>query len=245
MATQVRELVRDRAFLIRSTDYGDDHLILSLLTSEHGRVELIARSAKKSLKRFVGSLDFLQVMECEFKPNPHGGLATLTQCHVQEVFEEVREDYSLSIFALQWTKLLSQAVQQGQNVSGLFMLLRDNLACLRLGEIFFRDLSFRYHLLSLLGYHLDFALCARCRENIGGNCRLYPEDGGVLCGDCDASHRGFELEIQVVKLLSGDVPSQSVEKTSYDKALHSLQKCFQSLLGIEFGDIDFNFPSML
>ena len=45
------------AILLKRLQYGDYDLILTLLTQSHGKLSVIAKSAKKSIKRFGGVLE--------------------------------------------------------------------------------------------------------------------------------------------------------------------------------------------
>ncbi|MDH3827134.1 MAG: recombination protein O N-terminal domain-containing protein, partial [Desulfobacterales bacterium] len=51
------------AILLRRLDYGDFDLILTFLSLHRGKISLIAKSAKKSKKRFAGILELFSLME--------------------------------------------------------------------------------------------------------------------------------------------------------------------------------------
>ncbi len=56
---------RSSAVLVRSVDYGESDRIVTLLTEHAGLVSLMARSARKSQKRFAGALEPFGVIEAE------------------------------------------------------------------------------------------------------------------------------------------------------------------------------------
>ncbi|HKX12649.1 MAG TPA: DNA repair protein RecO, partial [bacterium] len=121
MAAKIAEPIKDLAYLLRSIAYGDDHRILSFLTAGHGRVDMIALGARKSLKRFSGVLDFVHCLDVEFKPNERG-LANLMQCGLRESYPAIRESYEGTVLALQWLGLLAKALPEAQQVAGVFSL---------------------------------------------------------------------------------------------------------------------------
>ena len=59
------ETERTLAVLLRSVDYGEADRIVTLLTERRGRVSVLARSARKSTKRFLGALEPFGVIEAE------------------------------------------------------------------------------------------------------------------------------------------------------------------------------------
>ena len=51
------------AILLRRLEYGDFDLILTFMSLERGKISLIAKSAKKSKKRFAGILELFSLIE--------------------------------------------------------------------------------------------------------------------------------------------------------------------------------------
>ena len=49
--------IEDEAIVLRAVDFGESDLIAHLLVPEIGRLTVIAKHARKSRKRFPGSLD--------------------------------------------------------------------------------------------------------------------------------------------------------------------------------------------
>jgi DNA repair protein RecO (recombination protein O) len=59
--------VVDRAILLRAVDYGDADRVLTFLAEETGKVSALARGARKSKRRFAGSLEPFSLLEIELK----------------------------------------------------------------------------------------------------------------------------------------------------------------------------------
>ena len=60
-----RPATTTRAILLRSVAYGEADRIVTLLTDAHGKVALMARGARRSQRRFAGSLEPFAVIEAE------------------------------------------------------------------------------------------------------------------------------------------------------------------------------------
>lgn len=72
-----RRVVEDRALVLRRTDYGEADRILQLLTPEHGRVDCIARGARKQTSTSRGALATLALLHVRVDlPLAEGSRAT-------------------------------------------------------------------------------------------------------------------------------------------------------------------------
>ena len=67
------------AILLRRIDYGDFDLILTFLSLKRGKISLIAKSAKKSKKRFAGILELFSHMEVVASTGKGRGLPVLQE----------------------------------------------------------------------------------------------------------------------------------------------------------------------
>lgn len=209
MAKKVGESLKDRAFLLRSVPYGDDHRILSFLTESNGRVEAIALGARKSSKRFSGVLDFLHCLEIETQVPSRGGLPQLLRCDLCETFEVVRNDYDSTMVALNWIRTVSRVVPEGQSVPGLFTLLQQGLESLSRHPHDWVDVVFLRQLLGRLGFHLDLSRCAHCHRDNAEAFYFCADEGGLLCDICHHGPKTQELA-QVIPSAFWENPENSV-----------------------------------
>lgn len=76
------------AVLLRSVDYRDADRILTFFTRERGRLSAIARGARRSRRRFGGSLEPFCVVQLSFSRG-RGDLATLKEATVVRAFPGV------------------------------------------------------------------------------------------------------------------------------------------------------------
>jgi len=182
MAQKIGPLIKDRAFLLRSVDYGEGHRILHWLSEEHGRVHLMAFSARNSRRRSFQCIDYLQNYQIEYQAG--GALGQLLQCEAVECFEKLRVSYPKTVTALQWIKILSRTLHEGINVHGVYDLLRESLGFLQDKDETFIDLVYQYLLLARLGYRLDLARCVRCGSQQSKRFEFMASEGGLLCASC-------------------------------------------------------------
>ena len=67
------------AVLIRRLDYGDFDLIITFLTLGKGKVTAIAKSAKRSTKRFAGILELFYFLDIVIHTGKGKGLPVLAE----------------------------------------------------------------------------------------------------------------------------------------------------------------------
>lgn len=112
-------IAQTRGIVLKTTRYGEADLIVSVLTAEGARLQLFARSALKSKKRFGGGLleptRYIQV-NYEDRRSRMGGesdLHTLREATMVESFEGLRTDYARLELALALVQSVHAIVRQG------------------------------------------------------------------------------------------------------------------------------------
>src|SRR5690606_17286574 len=65
------------ALLLKRIDYRDSDLIVTLFTFDYGKVQALARGARRSRKRFAGSLEPMHTLEVELSEPARGQLYEL------------------------------------------------------------------------------------------------------------------------------------------------------------------------
>jgi DNA repair protein RecO (recombination protein O) len=85
MAARSRALSRSHstlAFVLRRTPYGEADLIVSLFTESLGQVSALARSARKSQRRFGGGLEPFHTLDAALEETRGGDLLSLREVRV-------------------------------------------------------------------------------------------------------------------------------------------------------------------
>jgi hypothetical protein len=78
------------AILLRAVDFGESDRIAHLLTPEVGRLTVIAKGARRSVRRFPGTLDVFNHLRVAYRPAPRGGMAFLEQAILISPFLSLR-----------------------------------------------------------------------------------------------------------------------------------------------------------
>ena len=72
------------AVLLRAVEYGESDLVVHLLTADTGRFTAIAKGARKSRRRFPGTLDLFNRLAIEGRTRARGGMGFLERARLVE-----------------------------------------------------------------------------------------------------------------------------------------------------------------
>lgn len=133
--------VKDKVFILKKTRYGDADLILNCLSSRGARLNLFARSALKSKKRFGGGVleptHYVHVLyeDKSGTSSAESPLQTLKEASLVNDFPGLRSDYSRIETGLHFVRLINSVVKEGDVDSvDLFNLLGNALKAAETSE---------------------------------------------------------------------------------------------------------------
>lgn len=190
------QLYRTPAIVLRRVDYGDHDYILTLLTRTKGKVSVMAKNAKKSVKRFSGVLELFYVLDLVIRENPR--MAYVMEASVEEAFEMIRSDILKTAYASYWAETVIQFMEEGVRQEGVYGLLVHSLAGLDAGIRPPEEWSIYFQLkfLELSGHAPELSHCMECRTDIDSidhvTIRFDIKQGGLVCNRC-GSHSPFRI----------------------------------------------------
>ena len=179
------------AIILRRVEYGDYDLILSFLTVDKGKISAIAKSAKKSTKRFAGVLEQFSILQIVCSTGRRKGLPVLQEAVLVKPFPGIRADIEKTAYASYWAELIDSWSEEGQHQEDLFRLFHYVLVQLDQAEMLPAVLSivFQLRLLKLSGYRPNLGGCILCRrelDRIEGKMLYFDlSRGGLICDQCD------------------------------------------------------------
>lgn len=175
------------ALVLRTVDYGEADRIVTLLTREHGRVSALARSARKSKRRFAGALEGFAWLSVELGFGK-GGLAQLVSARVTRSFPHLLSDLARLEGAGVLLRLARDLVPERVPDADLYDALADMLVSLDQKVLPTKPLQLaaQLHLLQLTGFAPMLSACAVCGKVPGeGRPALFdPARGGLICRSC-------------------------------------------------------------
>lgn len=176
------------ALLVRRVPMGEADLVVTFFTETRGVWAAIARSARKSTKRFA-SLEPMHLLRVAIDERPGAELGTLVDASL------VRPRLGLSAklelleaagHALRWVR---KAAPPHEPEPELWLVLNELLDALETAEAIDADrhlAAMGMRALSALGWGLDLSRCVRCGRDCAPGASAYvdPAQGGLCCRAC-------------------------------------------------------------
>lgn len=211
------------AIVIRTRDFDEADKILVLLTREEGKVQAVARGARRPRNRYAaaGQL-FTQVKASLF----HGrSLDTLSQIEIVESFRYLREDLVRMAYGSYVCELMDELVRERLRHESTYLLLLTTLHLLNEPgydpEPILR--AYELKLLSILGFRPSLSQCVVCGNELGEapQVRFAPALGGVICPTCPSEGevvlRLSRGTLETMKrLLDGDIRKAHMVRVAGD-----------------------------
>ncbi len=138
------------AIMLRRIDFGEADLIITFFTLEKGKIPVIAKSAKKSVRRFAGILDLFSVLHLVCSPG-RGKLPILQEASMRRPFDKIRSDVKKTAYASYWAELLNEWMEEHKRQELLYGLFQQTLAGLDSGVMPADELSILFQTLFDMG----------------------------------------------------------------------------------------------
>ena len=190
------------ALVLRNLPFGESDLILHLLLPGSGRLTAIAKGARRSVKRFSGTLDLFQHLRVTVDRRRRSSMARLDQATLLRNFDALRVDparFALACFLLELLDRLAPEGAAPHDAKRLFDFALAVLALIaeRPVDPVLRTLI-QLRALDALGLRPELRRCVRCgSEQLGGPAvRFHVADGGPVCRRCVRDGEGL-LELQL------------------------------------------------
>ena len=174
------------AIVIGQTDYGEADRIVKLLTPGSGRISVMARGARRSKKRFGGSLDLGNRVEVQLTAG-RGKLAVLTECALVRGHAHVRKDLGLLAllnYACEWVGALAREEHAEPKLFGLLEVALTVLdASTQMPGVFFRW-GLEAKALTFAGLTPALTGCTACARELEEEACYSVQAGGLLHPEC-------------------------------------------------------------
>jgi DNA repair protein RecO (recombination protein O) len=183
------------SFVIRNMDWRETSKIVTLFTRDEGRIDVIAKGARKKNNPYQGVLETLNLVEVYVHISSRRELQILGNVSLEDSFHRIRSDLEKTAYALSILELINTFFIKADSDPVFFDFL--NYIIKFIDENRNNEVAFWYFILKLtsfLGFRPQWDRCYHCgtakKEDI-----LYFsfKDGGVICKDCRADISGTQF----------------------------------------------------
>ncbi len=193
--------------MLRRIDFGDYDLIITFFTRDKGKVSVIAKSAKKSIKRFSGILERFSVLRIVCTSGRGKGLPVLQEAAMIKPFEHIRTDIKKTAYASYWAEIVDEWMEKNASNVQMYHLLEYVLSGLDAGTASLEALSilFQMRFMALSGLSPNLTCCCICHtqtEEIKSDTLVFDlRKGRVACEACASGSGHIHLSKGTVKQL--------------------------------------------
>ncbi len=183
------------ALVIRTVDFSETSLIVTLFTKEFGKIEALAKGGRRLKSPFESALDILAQIRVTFLQKRGDALDLLTESKLVKRFRVTDSNLAGLYGAYYVAELVDLLTDTGDANPAIYNLAVGVLGRLEQGRFVQRSLlRFEELLLRAIGQQPSLQQCVECGEMI--DLEQAPRhriafghlDGGVLCPDCVRGH---------------------------------------------------------
>jgi DNA repair protein RecO (recombination protein O) len=179
-------VIRAEAFVLRVHPLGEADKIVTFLTREEGKLRGVAKSARRSRRRFGSSLELWSRVSLTLYEKEGMDLARVDGCDLLESAYRLQEDLETAYLLAYTAEVADLFARERQPEPHFFRLLGSLLQALRAGLS--RLLAARYletWTLRLHGLLPDLGRCGACDVSLGSSGGTFQSSSGqILCRRC-------------------------------------------------------------
>ena len=179
---------RTRCLVLRTFDQGESDRVVHLYSEALGRVSAIAKGARRSKRRFPGTLEILSLCDVRLVDPPRAQLMRLEGAKLVGAFEGITANLARYAIACQFLELLDRLTAEREANPELFHFAVGVLEVLRESEPD-RLLAVLVlaKTLARLGFRPQLTRCAVCGNEpapSAAQIAFLPAQGGAVCRSC-------------------------------------------------------------
>jgi DNA repair protein RecO (recombination protein O) len=175
-------LKESEAIVLRTYPLREADLLVTLFTRVEGKVHGVARSAKKSKRRFGGALEPLTFVRAYYEDREGRELARLDSFEVLESPLAFEVSYPRAVALGHVAEVLDELLPEREVNDAVFRLALSVLAALRGPDVWMPVTYFELWMTRLMGYLPDLSECLACGRSLNGSrAYFHALSDGLMC----------------------------------------------------------------
>lgn len=186
--------LRDRAIVLRQMPVREHDLRVILFGRTHGKIEALARGAKKAQAKQSGHVEPFSEIEVMVAKGKNGD--KLAVARLVRPYPSLRTHLGMLAIAGPFFALVDQLTRPGLSDALIYALLQEVLDLAdqtqaepspERSQLLFAGASFK--LLDLLGYAMHLERCVSCDAPLVQTSAYAPRSGGCICAACEKTRK--------------------------------------------------------
>jgi len=175
-------LKQSEAIVLRSYPLREADLLVTFFTRNEGKIKGVARSAKKSRRRFGGALEPLTTVRLYYEDRERSELARVDSCEVLSSPLAREVDYPRAVALGYVAEVLDELLPDREANDAAFRLAVAVLAHLQPGVIWMPLTYFDLWMVRLMGLLPEMHACLKCGASLNGSRAFFhPLADGLMC----------------------------------------------------------------
>jgi DNA repair protein RecO (recombination protein O) len=223
-------LKESEAIVLRTYPLRESDLLVTLFTRTEGKVRGVARAAKKSRRRFGGSLEPLTYVKVAYDDRERNELARLDSCEVLESPLATEVSYPRAVALGHVAELLDELLPDREANDAVFRLALSVLAQLRGKDFWLPITYFDLWMARLMGYLPELSVCLNCGRSLNGDRAFFHAlADGLMCPEhkrlasSEMSAESRKLAAQMLRVPLSTIDAAGSPKSSADLRKFLLQ----------------------
>ncbi|MDO8303302.1 MAG: DNA repair protein RecO [Sedimentisphaerales bacterium] len=225
-------LEKDEALCIRTLDYSETSQIVTLFTKDHGKIDAMAKGAKRAKSPFGGTIEIFSCGEIVFTDKGDQKLSTLAEFNQRPLFLGLRTrlfSLNCSLFAAELLDLFTLEYDPHPELFDEMMLyLQNQLESNNQQQSLAQLISFQLLLLRQIGGGLVLDHCTNCKMAYNAKwptVYFSSSSHGLVCRDCEAS---FADKVRLDKNAAEFLATEDTE----------IKKTYQTQINTDYTDLN-------
>jgi DNA repair protein RecO (recombination protein O) len=175
-------LKQSEAIVLRTYPLREADLLVTLFTRAEGKVKGVARSAKRSRRRFGGALEPLTNVRAYYDDRERQELVRLDSCDILESPLTSAMDYPRVVALEHMAETLDELLPDREANDAIYRLAVSVLRQLRNGSIWMPLTYFQLWLVRLVGFLPELSACSNCGQSLNCSRAFYHAlADGLMC----------------------------------------------------------------
>jgi DNA repair protein RecO (recombination protein O) len=228
----VSSILKDRAVVLRTWEYGETSLIVSLLTRSGGRANYLAKGARTARSQMHGRFRTGNVGDIVYYDKPGDGLKLIKEFSAGPVLDSAGAGLDTLCLFQAGLELAARAATGDEQEGAVFDLVESFMRAIAGGAdpwaVFF---TLEISLLGAAGLMPAIEECDRCKKDLAGcGFAINPSSGAVECGSCSDGEGALSAEsCRLIGIMSaggfagaGALQIRAAERREIGTLLHRL-----------------------
>ncbi len=199
---------RSQGFILKKDDRGETDQLLTIYAKDFGKLEILAKAARKISSKLRPAAEIFYLLEIEFIQGK--AYKTLTDAVLIEKFENLRKNLKKLKIAYKIAESFSLIKGQEKD-EAVWNLLVEALNRLNT-KYKIQDVKYKiyyyffWNLLAILGYEPELYNCVVCRKKLKPDRLFFNfKEGGLICQECEKLlelvKEANEVDLETIKIM--------------------------------------------